>query len=161
MPLMLSAWQLLLFATSPKLVLAGVRCGAGGRCAACLVLVLGIMDGAVDRGPGAFHLACGGGLPTAGAMAIVLGAGGCTRAGVTPTRGVEEVGDEEELEMVGESSGNRGRAACARVSGVNPLRRGYEAACPSAAAAEAGRLRCRASAALQFKVFDPGRWRGR
>ena len=88
---------------------------------------------------------------TAGAMAIVLGAGGCTRAGVTPTRGVEEVGDEEELEMVGESSGNRGRAACARVSGVNPLRRGYEAACPSAAA----------SAALQFKVFDPGRWRGR
>ena len=71
------------------------------------------------------------------------------------------MGDEEELGLIGESSGNPGRATCARISGVNPLRRGYEVACPSAAAAEAGRLRCRASAALQFKVFDPGRWPGR
>ena len=126
-----------------------------------LVLVLGILDGAVDWVPGAFHLACGGGLPTAGAMAIALGAGSCTWAGVTPGRGGEEVGDEEELGLIGESSGNRGRATCARISGVNPLRMGYEVACPSAAAAEAGRLRCRAWAALQFKVFDPGRWPGR
>ena len=110
------------------------------------------------RQPSITHLViCNQGLPTTGAMAIVLGVGGSAWAKVELTRGVEEVwAMRRRWEDISESRGNWGLM---QHPGVNPL--GDEAACPFAAAAEAGRLRRRASAALQHKVFDPGRWRGR
>jgi hypothetical protein len=64
------------------------------------------------------------------------------------TLGVEEVGEEEEKEETGVPSGTRVYPVCPP---------GADAASSSSAAAEAGRLRRRASAALQYKVFDPGR----
>ena len=68
------------------------------------------------------------------------------RAEVTPVLGVEEEGDEEEKEEQTDVS-----------SGTRACPTGAKAAPSSAAAAEAGRLRRRASARLQYKVFDPGR----
>ena len=71
------------------------------------------------------------------------------RAEVKPVLGVEEEGDEEEKEETDVSSGTRDYPdACPT---------GAKAAPSSVAAAEAGRLRRRASARLQYKVFDPGR----
>jgi len=70
------------------------------------------------------------------------------KAEATLTLGVEEVGEEEEKEETGVPSGTRVYPVCPP---------GADAASSSSAAAEAGRLRRRASAALQYKVFDPGR----
>ena len=66
------------------------------------------------------------------------------------TLGEEEEKEEEEMgkKTSCASSGNR-------YPDVNPL--GLDPTKASAAATEAGRLRRRASAALQHKVFDPGR----
>ena len=63
------------------------------------------------------------------------------------TLGVEEEGIEEGLEDKCLSSGNR-------YADVNPS--GTDTMKTSAAAAEAGRLRRRASALQQNKVWDPG-----
>ena len=108
--------------------------------------------------PQTFRLVCAGGVPLAGscATAIVLIAGEYVsrrlrreyKAEATLTLGVEEVGEEEEKEETGVPSGTRVYPVCPP---------GADAASSSSAAAEAGRLRRRASAALQYKVFDPGR----
>ena len=70
------------------------------------------------------------------------------RVEVTPVLGVEEEEDEEEKEEQTDVS-----------SGTRACPTGAKAVPSSAAAAEAGRLRRRASARLQYKVFDPGRGR--
>ena len=95
---------------------------------------------------------CVGGMPLACAIFLAIVAGEFLSrrpygAEVTPMLGVEEEGDEEEKEETDVSSGTR---ACPT---------GAKAVPSSAAAAEAGRLRRRASARLQYKVFDPGRGR--
>ena len=106
-----------------------------GEAAGGLVLVCGSVDWERMEAfpPQAFRLVCVGCVPLTG-----------TTAEAAPALGVEEGGVEEEKE---ETSGPSGDA--------NPP--GADAASSSSAAAEAGRLRRRASAALQNKVFDPGR----
>ena len=130
-----------------------------GEVAGGLVLVCGSVDWGLEvLFPQTFRLVCAGGVPLAGscATAIVLIAGEYVsrrlrreyKAEATLTLGVEEVGEEEEKEETGVPSGTRVYPVCPP---------GADAASSSSAAAEAGRLRRRASAALQYKVFDPGR----
>ena len=61
------------------------------KIAGWLVLVFWCVDRGLEVLGLAFHLACAGGLPTTGAMAIVLGVGGSAWAKVELTRGLEEV----------------------------------------------------------------------
>ena len=95
-----------------------------------------------------------GGVLPAGVLALALLAGVCvsrdTEKETTATLGVEEGACEEEVQETDVSCGNQASLD------VNPL--GADAALlpATAAAAEAGRLRRRAAAALQNKVFDPG-----
>ena len=94
---------------------------------------------------------CVGGMPLACAIFLAIVAGKFLSrrpygAEVTPMLGVEEEGDEEEKEEQTDVS-----------SGTRVCPTGAKAVPSSAAAAEADRLRRRASARLQYKVFDPGR----
>ena len=118
-----------------------------------LVLVLWIADWGLVASSVAFRLVCAGGVPFAGAIFLAIAAGEyllrrSLGAEATPMLGVEEEGDEEEKEDSDVPSGTR-------VYPVSPP--GAKVATSSAAAAEAGRLRRRASACRQYKVFDPGR----
>ena len=95
-----------------------------------------------------------GGVLLASVLAFALFVGGCALRDIekeaTATLGVKEGVCVEEEEATDALRGNR---AC---PDVNPL--GVDAALlpATAAAAEAGRLRRRAAAALQNKVWDPG-----
>ena len=128
-----------------------------GEVAGGLVFALGVIDWSVDEISPLFNLACVGGFLPAGTLAFALMVKASlsrrqqsTQAIVGVTLGEEE--EEEEEEMGGKtscaSSGNRYPEVYP--SGLDPTK-------ASAAATEAGRLRRRASAALQNKVFDPGR----
>lgn len=135
----------------PELVynLAAVAEAAGG-----LVLVLGAADWGVEALAAVFRLVHLGGV-CSGLTVLALVAGECflrrLRAEeTTPTLGVEVEGEEEEKEEEDVlSCGNRVYPA------VNPS--GDDVVLfRSVAAAEAGRQRRKASAVMQFKVFDPG-----
>ena len=124
-----------------------------------LVLVVGCVDFGTEVPGYTFHLVCAGGLPAAGVLAIILEAGGGTWAEVALAWGVEGMWVMwRGWECIGEPRGNRGHQ-CHWLGilqpEVNPVREVAWSGC-----GEAGRLRRRASAALQYKVFDPGRGRG-
>ena len=96
-----------------------------------------------------------GGFPLAGLVALSLVTGELLSrspreitATTATTQGVEVEGKEEEEESRCGPSGNR------IFTDVNPS--GIETSRTSVAAAETGRLRRRASALLQNKVWDPG-----
>ena len=135
----------------PELVynLAAVAEAAGG-----LVLVLGAADWGVEALAAVFRLVHLGGV-CAGFTALALVAGECLLRRLRTEETASTLSEEEEEEE--EEMG--GKTSCAssvnHYPDVNPS--GLDPTKASAAATEAGRLRRRASAALQNKVFDPGR----
>ena len=134
--------------------------GVMGIMGRVLVLVVGCVEFGLEMPGYTFHLVCAGGLPAAGVLAITLEAGGGTWAEVALAWGVEGMWAMRRRGVfISESRGNRVHQ-CHWLGilqpEVNPLGKAAWPAC-----GEAGRLRRRASAALQYKVFDPGRGRGR
>ena len=137
------------------------KIGFVGELAGGLVLALGVADGSwevfqllIQRGFEGILSDDSTGFILAGVVAFSLFTGELllrnprdTPAATTLTLGVEEVGKEDGLEDKCLSNGNR-------YADVNPS--GTDTTKTSAAAAEAGRLRRRASALQQNKVWDPG-----
>ena len=126
------------------------RSVAGG-----LVLVLGAADGGMEVLTTAARLFSLGGVLPAGVITLALLAGVCVSRDAeketTATLGVEEGVCVEEEEVTDEPGGNQ-----VQYLDVNPLGDNATSLPATAAAAEAGRLRRRAAASLQNKIWDPG-----
>ena len=120
-----------------------------------LVLVLGAADEGMEILTTAARLFSLGGVLPAGVLILALLAGVCvsrdTEKETTATLGVEERVCVEEEEVTDEPCGNQ--VYCLD---VNPLGANATPLPATAAAAEAGRLRRRAAALLQNKIWDPG-----